>query len=389
MSIRKLPQGVLPDTISLVFGHPDASTLPVDELRMAAEAVLSSPQASIALQYGSVQGSPALIDYVVGKLNREESLGLTHDNLLIVAGSTQALDMIARQHSRCGGTVLVEAPTYQDALRVFRDHDADLRAVAIDEDGIIVDELAVQLAALVHEGKSPRLLYTIPTFQNPSGVTITQPRREKIIELSREYGFLIVEDDVYRDLAFEGDVPRSFYGLAGGDRVLRIGSFSKIVAPGLRLGWLIAAPEHIKQYLECGTIQMGGGANPFVADMMAEYCRSGNLESHVPGLRQAYRSRCNAMLAALERYMPRGATWTRPRGGFFVWLTLPIGLHVRSLEAAARSQGIYFAPGTGFFAGRGGERNLRLAFSFVPSNEIDRGIRILAQIIREMMPRAD
>jgi 2-aminoadipate transaminase len=241
MSIRKLPQGVLPDTISLVFGHPDASTLPVDELRMAAEAVLSSPQASIALQYGSVQGSPALIDYVVGKLNREESLGLTHDNLLIVAGSTQALDMIARQHSRCGGTVLVEAPTYQDALRVFRDHDADLRAVAIDEDGIIVDELAVQLAALVHEGKSPRLLYTIPTFQNPSGVTITQPRREKIIELSREYGFLIVEDDVYRDLAFEGDVPRSFYGLAGGDRVLRIGSFSKIVAPGLRLGWLIAA----------------------------------------------------------------------------------------------------------------------------------------------------
>jgi 2-aminoadipate transaminase len=389
MSTQKLPQGVLPDTISLVFGHPDATTLPVDELRVATETVLGSPQACTALQYGSVQGSPALIDYVVDKLNREESLGLTQDNLLIVAGSTHALDMIARQHARCGGTVLVEAPTYHDALRVFRDHDADLHPMAIDENGIIVDELGVQLAALVHEGKSPRLLYTIPTFQNPSGVTITQSRREKIIELSREYGFVIVEDDVYRDLAFEGDVPPSFYGLTGGDTVLRIGSFSKIVAPGLRLGWLIAAPEQIKQYLECGTIQMGGGANPFVAHIMAEYCRSGNLESHVTRLRQVYCSRCNVMLAALERHMPRGVTWTRPRGGFFVWLTLPIGLHVRSLGEASRSQGVHFAPGTGFFAGSGGERNLRLAFSFVPSNEIDRGVRILAQIIREMMPQTD
>jgi 2-aminoadipate transaminase len=289
--------------------------------------------------------------------------------------------MIARQHARCGGIVLVEAPTYQDALRVFSDHDADLHPVAIDEDGIIVDDLKIKLDALVRGGRSPRLLYTVPNFQNPSGVTITQSRREKIIELSGEYGFLIVEDDVYRDLAFEGDVPPSFYGLAGGDRVLRIGSFSKIVAPGLRLGWLIAGPERIKGYLECGTVQMGGGANPFVAHTMAEYCRAGNLEPHIARLRQVYRTRRDVLFAALERHMPRGVTWTQPRGGFFVWLTLPSGVHAGPLVEAARVQGVDFAPGAGFFADDGGERNLRLAFSFVPPDEIERGVRILAQII--------
>jgi len=389
MSTQESPQGVLSDTVSLVFGHPDATTLPVDGLGIATEAVLGRPRAYVALQYGSVQGSSALIDYLVDRFNREESLEITRDNLLIIAGSTHGLDMIARQHARCGGGVLVEAPTYHDALNVFRDHDAELRPVAIDEDGIIVDDLEMQLCALVRGGKSPRLLYTVPNFQNPSGVTITQSRREKIIELSREYGFLIVEDDVYRDLAFEGEVPPSFYGLTGGDRVLRIGSFSKIVAPGLRLGWLIAVPEQIEEYMNCGTIQMGGGANPFVAHIMAEYCRAGNLEPHIAQLREVYRSRRNVMLAALERHMPRGVTWTRPCGGFFVWLTLPRGLHVRSLEEAANNQGVHFAPGTGFFASGGGERNLRLAFSFVPSNEIDRGVRVLAHIMCKMLPQTD
>jgi 2-aminoadipate transaminase len=387
MSNQKLPQGVLPETISFVLGHPDATTLPGDELRVAADAVLGDlEETHAALQYGPVQGAPALIEYLVDKLNREGSLGLTRDNLTIVAGSTHGLDTIARQHARRSGIVLVEAPTYQDALSVFRDHDADLHPVAIDEDGIVPDDLEMKLGALARDGRSPRLLYTVPNFQNPSGVTITQSRREKIIELSGEYGFLIVEDDVYRDLAFEGDVPPSFYALAGGEGVLRIGSFSKIVAPGLRLGWLIASPERIEGYLGCGTVQMGGGANPFVAHVMAEYCRAGKLEPHVARLRQVYRARRDVTLAALERHMPRGVTWTRPRGGFFVWLTLPSGVHARPLVDAARVQGVDFAPGAGFFAGGGGERNLRLAFSFVPPDEIERGVRILADIIREMTP---
>jgi 2-aminoadipate transaminase len=385
MSIQELPQGVLPGTISLVFGHPDATTLPVDDLGTAAEAVLRGPQARLALQYGPEQGSPALIDYLVEKLRHEEGLTLSHDDLMIVGGSTHAVDMVARLYAGHDGVVLVESPTYCDSVNVLRDHDADLRPVPIDSDGLVVEALAAQLAELGREGKPPRLLYTIPNFQNPSGVTLTTARREAILALAHEHDFLIVEDDVYRDLAFEGEVPPSFYALAGGQGVLRIGSFSKIVAAGLRLGWLIAAPEHIQRFIHCGTMQMGGGANPLVANIMAEYCRAGHLEPHVAQLRQVYRHRRDVTLAALERHMPSGVTWTQPRGGFFVWLTLPEGVNVEPLREMAREQGVLFVPGTGFFAGGGGERNLRLAFSFVPPDEIERGVAILALVVREMM----
>lgn len=382
MSDQALPQGVLPNTITLVFGHPDPDTLPVDDLRAAADVVLQSAQARLALAYGPEQGNSTLIEYLVSKLNREEGLGLTRDNLMIVSGSTAAIDMIARLYARGGSVVLVEAPTYHDALRVFRDHGIELRSVPIDEDGPIIETLEAQLAALRREAKSPRLLYTIPDFQNPTGTTISVARREAILKLAREHGFLIVEDDVYRDLIFEGETPPSFYTLANGQGVLRIGSFSKILAPGLRVGWLIAEPEHIRRCVECGVMQMGGGASQFAANVVAEYCRAGRLESHIARLRQVYRYRRETMLQALERHMPAGVTWTRPRGGFFVWLTLPEGMNVNLLREAASAHGVFFVPGPGFFANGGGERNLRLAFSFASPTEIEQGVIILANSLR-------
>ena len=258
----------------------------------------------------------------------------------------------------------------------------------VDEDGLSVEALAAQLAALGREDKLPKLLYTIPNFQNPTGVTLTATRREAILKLAREYGFLIVEDDVYHDLAFEGNVPPSFYALANGRGVLRIGSFSKILSPGVRVGWLVAESEHIVRCADCGVMQMGGGANPFAAQVVAEYCRAGCLDSHIEQLRQVYRRRCEVTLQALERYMPAGVTWTHPRGGFFIWLTMPEGVKVAPLREAARAQGVLFVPGMGFFANGGGERNLRLAFSFVPPDEIERGVMILAQTVNEMIRRA-
>ncbi|MBU1749669.1 MAG: PLP-dependent aminotransferase family protein, partial [Chloroflexi bacterium] len=375
---------VLPGTISLVFGHPDPATLPVDELQAAVEAVLRGPQAHLALQYGPEQGPPALIDYLVTRLNREENLRLTHDHLLITAGVTSAVDTIARLMVRPGGAVLVEAPSYHDALHVLSDHGADLRAVPVDDDGLVVAALEAQLAQLQHEGQSPQLLYTIPNFQNPSGVTLSTERRQAILALARAHGFLIVEDDVYHDLVYEGAVPPSFYALAGdaGDStVLRLGSFSKVMAPGLRLGWLIAAPQHVRRFTDCGVSQMGGGANPFMAHVVSEYCRAGHLEPQIARLRPVYRQRRDAMLDALARHMPPGVTWTHPRGGFFVWLTLPPGLTATAAQAAARERGVLLVPGPGCFANGGGERYLRLAFSFVPPADIERGVALLAQAI--------
>ncbi len=197
--------------------------------------------------------------------------------------------------------------------------------------------------------------------------------------------FLIVEDDVYRDLGFGDAVPPSFYALADGEGVLRIGSFSKIMAPGLRLGWLIATPAHIQRCVGCGEMGMGGGANPLVAHMVAQYCQAGHLGPHVARLQTVYRQRCAVMLQALARHMPPGVTWTRPHGGFFTWLTLPATVPVERLQPLARERGVLFVPGTGFFAGGGGTHNLRLAFSFVPPDEIERGVALLAQSIRELM----
>jgi 2-aminoadipate transaminase len=303
---------------------------------------------------------------------------------MITAGSTGAIDMIARLYVGRDGVVLTEAPTYHDALHVLRDHGADLCGIPIDGDGLIVKALETQLATLRQEGKSPRLLYTIPSFSNPAGVTLAAERREAILKLAREYGFLIIEDEVYRDLAFEGQAPPSLCALANGRGVFRIGSFSKILAPGVRVGWLIAEPEHIRRCVDCGVMQMGGGASPFAAHVVAEYCQAGKLEPHLVELRQVYRARCEATLHALERHMPAGVTWTHPRGGFFIWITLPEGMSVNLLRQAARAQGVLFVPGTGFFANGGGERNLRLAFSFAPPDEIEHGVAILAQAIRGM-----
>ena len=172
--------------------------------------------------------------------------------------------------------MLVEAPSYVDALHIFRDQQIELCSIPMDEDGLIPSELEKQLAQLNSSGKFPSMLYTIPNFHNPTGITLSEARRIEIIKLSRQYGFLIVEDDVYRDLSFEGELPASFYALAHGKQVLSIGSFSKTLAPGLRLGWLLGSEDAIQRCVNCGTTQMGGGANPFVANIVAEYCRSGS-----------------------------------------------------------------------------------------------------------------
>jgi len=396
MSTQPSFQGADARTISLVFGHPDASTLPADDLLGAAQAVLRGPPARAALAYGNEQGTPDLMEFVRDKLNRQEGLALSPDQVMIPAGSTGAPDMIARLFIQPGEAMLVEAPVYHDALRVFRDHGAELYPAPIDERGLIVKELERQLDQLRRAGTPARLLYSVPNFQNPSGVTLDAARRKDVIDLAREHGCLIVEDDVYRDIAFDEAPPPSLYALSGGQGVLRVGSFSKILAAGLRVGWLVAAPEHIRACVDCGAVQMGGGANPLAAQIVAEYCRAGKLAPHIARLRRVYAERCAATLSALERHMPPGVTWTRPSGGFFVWLTLPEGVRADPLLERARARGLTFVPGARFFArgapvcpgapGQtgGGERNLRLAYSFVPPDEVERGVAILAQAVQEM-----
>ena len=383
MNTNNLPQGTVRNTIPLLLGHPDPATLLTPELHLAIQHAINSPQLLTALQYGPERGTQSLIDFLVGKINREQDLSLRPENMMVVAGSTHAVDMLARLYVKPGGVVLVEAPTYADAIHIFRDHRIELCSVPIDEDGLMPSALETQVMRLYEQGKAPSILYTIPNFHNPTGRTLSEARRHEILKLARHYDFLIVEDDVYRDLSFEGAVPTSFYALANGDRVMSIGSFSKTLAPGLRLGWLVGSEDAIQRCINCGTMQMGGGANPFMAYIIAEYCRSGHWEQHISHLQALYKSRRDMALSALKQYMPGDVVWTHPAGGFFIWLSLPKNVFSQRVKQLAFQQGVSLAAGEGFFVhSSAGEHHLRLTYSCAAPDDIEAGIRILAQVIQ-------
>jgi 2-aminoadipate transaminase len=385
MISHDLPQGMAPNTISLLFGHPDPTTLLNPELWDAMQRAIGSPQFYAALQYGPEQGTHSLIHFLVEKIRREQGLPIQSSNLMVVAGSTHAVDMLVRLYAKPGGVMFVEAPTYADSLHVFQDHHIELCSIPMDEDGLIPGELEQQVARLHASSKSPSMLYTIPNFHNPTGRTLSEARRIEIIRLAHYYGFLIVEDDVYRDLPFEGTVPASFYALANGNQVLSIGSFSKTLAPGLRLGWLLGSEDAIQNCINCGTTQMGGGANPFTAAIVAEYCWGGSWERHIVHLQSLYKKRRDVVLAALSKYMPANVKWTHPGGGFFIWLTLPEHIFAQDVKRLALQKGVLLAAGEGFFVNPSdGAHNLRLAFSFATPDEIDTAIRILVQVIIDL-----
>lgn len=378
-------QGMAEHTISLMLGHPAPEMLLTPELRAIMQEVLGLPQAYQGLQYGPEQGTPGLLAFLVERIGREQAISIEPANLMLVAGSTHAVDMLTRLFARPGGVVLVEAPSYADALHIFRDHQVELYSIPMDNDGLLPGTLEEQLVRLDARGTPVSMLYTVPNFHSPTGRTLSTERRLQVIELARRYGFLIVEDDVYRDLSFGDSVPPSFYALARGEQVASIGSFSKTLAPGLRLGWLLASREIIERCVECGTSQMGGGANPFAAQIVTEYCRRGFWETHLARLQSVYRMRRDTALAALEQWMPPDVAWTRPGGGFFLWLTLPQQISAPDVKHLAHQQGVEIAAGSGFFVNPSdGQHHLRLAYSYAAPDDLTRGIQILAQVIEQV-----
>lgn len=370
-----------PGTISFIYGLPDPGTFPAKDLKWAADQVLQQ-RPELALQYGPEQGYGPLIDYVRERAAREEDLPLQRPQIMLTGGSAQTLDHLCTLFTGPGDTVLVEAPTYHETVQSFRDHGLRPLQIPTDEDGLRPEALAERLEGLAWRGERARFLYTIPNFQNPSGITLAADRRRPVLALAQHYDLLVVEDDVYRDLVYEGDVPSSLFALDGGHRVLRIGSFSKILAPGVRLGWLMGPVGLIERVIGSGLRSMGGGANPLVANILATYCQQGLLEPHIEGLRQVYRERRDAMLAALESHMPAGVGWTHPRGGYFIWLTLPEPLRAVRVAAQAREAGLLIPVGDPFFAEMPSAQHLRLAFSYVTPDKIEEGIEKLGQVLK-------
>jgi 2-aminoadipate transaminase len=363
------------DVISFAGGLPDPATFPARDvatiLGELAEAGDRTP-----FQYSPTQGLPGPREFVAGRLERLEGRRPDDDELLLTSGAIEALELVGKVFVDRGDCVLVEAPTYLGAVMAFQSFEASVVGVPVDDDGLMVDELERLLA----DGLAAKLLYTIPDFQNPAGVTLAPERREVLVEVARRHGLLIVEDVAYRDLGFGDDRVPSLWTLAP-DVVVQAGTFSKTFFPGVRLGWAAGPAEIVPKLIwaKQNTDQCAGALGQ---RLLEEYGRRGLLDERVAAARSLYRSRRDALLGALDTHFSGRATWTRPGGGFFVWLELPPPVDAVEIVARARESGVAVVPGTPFFAEPAhGARNLRFSFSGVGEDEIEEGIRRLAAVV--------
>jgi 2-aminoadipate transaminase len=352
-----------PGIIDLAWGHPDQDLLPVDALRDAASRVFDR-YGPDALNYGYAAGPGSLIACVCDRLAEVDARAPAHESVVISAGNSQALDQIATLLTHPGDVVLVEAPTYHLAVRIFRDHPLELVAIPTDAGGLQLDALAEIVIQLRQRKRTARLLYTVPTFHNPTGVSLAIDRREQLVRFAEGAGLLIVEDDAYRELSYDGSASPSLWSMARPGTVVRLGSFAKSLAPGLRSGFITADPALISRIRDSGVLDSGGGISHFSSLVVAEFMGSGEYARNVERLREAYRRRRDALLAALTERLANRASWRHPAGGYFIWLTLPEGQDARTYLSAAEREGTSYVPGATFYLGAGeGGSSLRLAFS--------------------------
>jgi len=369
-----------PGILNFAGGLPSPETFPVDAMRAACATVLAegSAIAKPALQYASSEGLPELRQWVATEMAKQGA-HISPDQVLITTGSQQGLDLIAKVLIDKDAPVLVETPTYLGALQAFTPMQPRIDSVASDDEGVLPDALRAQLEGM----KEPaRFMYLLPNFQNPTGRTMPEARREAVLAVCRERGLPIVEDNPYGELWFDQPPPKPLLA-RWPEGALYLGSFSKILAPGLRLGYIIAPPALYPKLLQAK--QAADLHTPgFNQRMVVEVIRDGFLDTHVPTIRDRYHAQRDAMLAALERELgPTGAEWTRPVGGMFVWVRLPEGLNAQALLPKAVDAGMAFVPGAPFFASQPDTRALRLSFVTSTPEQIDKGMAALAQVVRQ------
>ncbi len=304
--------------------------------------------------------------------------------MLITTGSAQALDLAGAVFLDPGDVVVVEAPTYTNAIDAFEQYDPKFLQIPLDGDGMLVDVLEGVLKGLKAEGRAVKLVYTMPTFHNPTGVSMCSDRRKYLLELASMYDFLIIEDDAYRELTYSGESPPPIKYWDSEGRVIYCGSFSKILAPGLRVGWVVADPETIRKF-EIVKQRRDLHTSTLCQYVAAEYIRRGYLEQHIPKIRAFYKSRLKAMLNALDEHMPKGFEWTKPEGGMFVWVSGPRTLDTTLMLDRAVENGVVYVPSEAFYVDRSVKNAMRLNFSYPSEEEIVEGIKRLAKTCKEVL----
>jgi DNA-binding transcriptional MocR family regulator len=353
--------------ISFARGVPAPECLPVDELADCAREAIGRGGTSV-LSYGPGGGYGPLREWIASRH------GVAPSRVVVTSGSLQGFVFLAEQLVSPGSRVLVEAPTYDRPLKILGRLGAEIVGLPMDEDGLQVDALERALA----DGDKPAFLYTIATFQNPSGRTLSTDRRRRIAELAREHDLLVLEDDPYGLVRYDGEAPPTIFELDGGEHVAYASSFSKTIAPGVRVGYFVL-PEDLAAKIEALAVSTYISPPFMTQATVHEFLRRGNFTPNLERVQGLLRARRDAMLDALEREMPEGATWSRPEGGYFIWLDLP---EATPDLARAEASGVTFVKGTDFFADGRGTQSMRLAFSFVSPDEISDGVTRLAGLLR-------
>ncbi|MCL5036746.1 MAG: PLP-dependent aminotransferase family protein [Chloroflexi bacterium] len=370
-----------PDIISFAGGLPDPATFPEAEIKDIVDDVLTRhPHTS--LQYGPTEGIPALRQEIARWMTRSGAK-VEVENILVTTASQQGLDLVAKIFIDPSDPVIVELPSYVGGLQAFSAYGARMIGVPTDDDGIIVDLLEKKLEMLQHEMEHYKFIYLVPDFQNPAGVTLSPERRQKVIEMGDKYNVLIIEDTPYRELRYSGEDPPSLYGLCDSGNVISLHTFSKILTPGLRVGWVVAHPDIIhkltvaKQATDLCTASLP-------QDIAAEFLRRDLMEDHIEKIKEIYLKKRDCMLNALDEFMPKHPQlrWTRPDGGLFLWLTVPEWVDCEEMFFDAVEHNVAYVVGNAFHCDGGGANTMRLNFSYPSEEQIREGIKRLAGVLK-------
>jgi 2-aminoadipate transaminase len=369
-----------PGMISFAGGLPAPETFPVDDLKEIAVEVLEEDGRN-ALQYGTTEGDPLLRKMLVERHNRQ-GLNIGVENLIITSGSQQGLDLIARILINQDDYVLCGLPSYLGGISAFGVYGAKLKGIPLDDLGMKPDELEKAIVTLKELGRKIKFIYIIPDFQNPAGITLPESRRLQIIDIAEKYDLLIVEDSPYREIRFEGEPQQMMFSLDKKGRVITLCTFSKILAPGFRVGWVISRPEILdKIVMAKQTADLCTSA--FVQKILARYLEKGLLEKNLPKTIALYRERRNHMLGCFKKYMPDKVKWTEPQGGLFLFVTMPAYLDAGIILKKAIDNNVAFVDGATFFCNDSGHNTMRINFSFSNNDEIEEGVERLAHVIKE------
>jgi 2-aminoadipate transaminase len=371
-----------PEVISLATGLPDTTTFPAEDFAMLMSRVAVDSSAA-ALQYGPTDGLEDVRKCIV-QVMAAEGTTVETDDIMVTTGGQQVIDLVCRAFLDPGDVVVAEAPTYPGAVPCFNSYEADVVQIEMDEHGMRIDVLRETLDRLRTEGRRPKFIYTIPNFQNPGGVTMPLDRRRELVRIAHEQELVILEDNPYGLLRYEGDPLPTLYTLDGGRYVVYAGTFSKILSAGLRIGWAVA-PSPILERLNLGKQAADLCSSPLNQYFVVEYFKQRDWRKYLDELRGIYRRRRDVMVAALEEFLPRETTWTVPQGGLFIWARLPDYIDTTDLLARALREHVAFVPGrAAYLDGRGGSE-LRLNFSGVGDEDIREGVRRIGKIVSEQV----